>query len=104
MVYVLQKFRHYLLGGHFKMYTNHYALKYLVNKPALGGDIYWWLLLFKEFNFEIIFKFGRLNMGPDHISRIESGEEPTSLEYNILDAKLFAIMCLMISINILYIF
>ena len=37
MVYVLQKFRHYLLGGHFKMYTDHSTLKYLVNKPVLGG-------------------------------------------------------------------
>ena len=39
MVYALQKFRHYLLGGHFKMYTDHFALKYLVNKPVLGGNI-----------------------------------------------------------------
>ena len=37
MVYELQNFRHYLLGGHFKMYTNHFALKYLVNKFVLGG-------------------------------------------------------------------
>lgn len=37
MVFALQKFGHYLLGGHFKMYTNHSALKYLVNKNALGG-------------------------------------------------------------------
>jgi len=27
MVYALQKFRHYLLGGNFKMYTNHSTLK-----------------------------------------------------------------------------
>jgi len=39
MVYVLQKFRHYLLGRHFKMYTDHSALKYLVNKPVLWGKI-----------------------------------------------------------------
>lgn len=38
MVYALQKYHHYLLGGHFKMYTNHSALKYLVNKPVLGGE------------------------------------------------------------------
>lgn len=37
MVYALQKFRHYLLGGHFKMYTDHSVLKYLVNKPMLVG-------------------------------------------------------------------
>ena len=36
MVYVLQKFKHYLLGSHFKMYIDHYALKYLVNKPVMG--------------------------------------------------------------------
>eukprot|EP00253_Pinus_taeda_P012726 PITA_12726 len=28
MVYTLQKFRHYFLGKHFKMYTNHFALRY----------------------------------------------------------------------------
>jgi hypothetical protein len=39
MVYALQKFHHYLLGGHFKMFTNHFALKYLVNKLVLGGRI-----------------------------------------------------------------
>jgi hypothetical protein len=37
MVYVLHKFLHYLLGGHFKRFTDHSALKYLVNKPVLGG-------------------------------------------------------------------
>lgn len=36
MVYALHKFRHYLLGRHFKMYTDHSTLKYLVNKPVLG--------------------------------------------------------------------
>jgi len=46
MVYALQKYRHYLLGGHFKMYTDHSALKYLVNNPMLGGCICRWLLLF----------------------------------------------------------
>jgi hypothetical protein len=38
MVYALQKFHHYLLGGHFKMFTDHSTLKYLVNKTELGGD------------------------------------------------------------------
>jgi hypothetical protein len=38
MVYALQKFCHYLLGGHFKMFIDHSAMKYLVNKPVLGGE------------------------------------------------------------------
>lgn len=46
MVYALQKYRHYLLCGHFKMYTDHSVLKYLVKKPMLGGHICQSLLLF----------------------------------------------------------
>ena len=41
MVYALQKFKHHLLGGHFKMYIDHSALKYSVNKLVLGGDIFY---------------------------------------------------------------
>jgi len=37
MVYALHKFRHYLLGKDFKMFTDHLTLKYLVNKLVLGG-------------------------------------------------------------------
>eukprot|EP00253_Pinus_taeda_P002887 PITA_02887 len=36
-VEVLQNFRNYFLGRYFKMYTDHFALKYLVDKPVLGG-------------------------------------------------------------------
>jgi hypothetical protein len=61
MVYTLQKYKHYLLGKHFKMFTDHSTLKYLVNKPVLGGRIYRWLLLFQEFDFEVIVKPGKLN-------------------------------------------
>ena len=39
MVYALQNFHHCQLGGHFKMFTDHSALKYLVNKPVLRGKI-----------------------------------------------------------------
>ena len=68
MVYELQKFRHYLLGGNFQMYTNHSVLKYLVNKLVLGGNICKWLLLFQEFDFEVVVKLARLNVRPDHLS------------------------------------
>jgi hypothetical protein len=91
MVYVLQKFCYYLLGGHFKMFTDHSVLKYLVNKPVLGRRICIWLILFQEYDFEIIVKLGRMNKGHDHLSRLEHGEEPTSLEDTLSDAQLLAI-------------
>jgi hypothetical protein len=74
IIYALQKFRHYLLGSHFKFFTDHSALKYLVNKSVLQGRICRWLLLFQEFSFEVIIKAGRCNVGLNHLSRLESGE------------------------------
>jgi hypothetical protein len=89
IVYALQKYRHYLLGKHFKMFTDHSSLRYLVNMPVLGGRISRWILLFQEFDFEVVVKPGRLNAGPDHLSRITNGEEPNNLEDKFLDAYLF---------------
>jgi hypothetical protein len=91
MVYALQKFRHYLLGDHFQMFTDHSALKYLVNKAFWGGRMCIWLLLFQEYDFDIVVKLGRMNKGPDHLSILEHGEEPTSLEDTLPDAQFLAI-------------
>jgi hypothetical protein len=91
MVYALHKFRHYLLRKHFNMFIDHSALKYLVNKPVLGGRICRWLLLFKEFDFEVIVKPGKLNAGPDHLSRVTNGEEPMILEDNFPNGQLFSV-------------
>ena len=55
------------------MFTDHSDLKYQVNKLVLGGRIC------------------RLNAGPDHLSRMDSVEEPSNLEDNLPDAQLFSI-------------
>jgi hypothetical protein len=58
---------------------------------VLGGRICCWLLLFQEFDFEVIVKLGKLNAGPDHLSRVTNGEEPMNLEDNFPDAQLFSV-------------
>jgi hypothetical protein len=62
------------------MFIDHSVLKYLVNMPVLGGKICKWILMFQEYDFEIIVKPGRMNKGPNHLSRLEHGEETTSME------------------------
>jgi hypothetical protein len=47
--------------------------------------------MFQEFDFEVIVKLVKLNVGPDHLSRITNGEEPANLEDNFLDAQLFLV-------------
>jgi hypothetical protein len=73
------------------MFTDHSMLKYLVNKPVLGGKICRWFLLFQEYDFEIIVKPGKMNKGPNHLSRLEHGEEPTNMEDTLPDVQLLSI-------------
>eukprot|EP00253_Pinus_taeda_P001736 PITA_01736 len=47
--------------------------------------------VFEEYDFEVIVKPGRLNVGPNHLSRIETCEEPSSLEERLPDAQLFVV-------------
>jgi len=95
MMYEIQKYRHFLLGGNFKMYTDHSAPKYLVNKPLLGGGCIWKsLLLLHEYDFIVVVKPGWLKVGPDHLSHIETGEEPTNLEKGLPDGHGHWLSCL----------
>jgi len=63
----------------------HSDLKYLVNRFVSRGEICRWLLLFQEYDFEVIVKPRRLNAGPDHLFRIKNGEEPTNIEEGLPD-------------------
>ena len=91
MVYSMHNYRHYLLGPHFKLYTNYSSLKYLINKLDLGGIIYRWLLLFQAYDFEVIVNPEKAKVGPDHLMRIESSEQGRSLDDNLPDAYLFRV-------------
>jgi hypothetical protein len=68
MIFSLQKFRHYLLENPFLFFTNHQDLKYLVKKPFHHDNIFHRLLLFQEFDFEIIIQPGKKNVGSYHLS------------------------------------
>lgn len=77
--------------GNFKFFTDHSALKSLGNKPVLEGRICRWLLLFQEFSFEVVVKPGKLNVGPDHLSRLESEESGGAVDDQLPDAYLFKV-------------
>ena len=91
MFFALQKYRHYLLDNPFIFYTDHQALKYLVNKPLHHGRICRWLLLFQEYEFEVVVRPRKLNVSPNHLSQIDTGEEPTGVEDDLPDPHLFRI-------------
>lgn len=57
----------------------------------LGGSFCHWLLLFQEYDFEFIVKPSKLNASPNHLSRLEFGEEGGNLDDSLLDAQVFSI-------------
>jgi hypothetical protein len=69
MVYVLHKFKHYLLGNRFVFYVDHMVFVYLINKPEVFGKIIRWLLLFLEYDFQIVYKLRKSHLMTDELSR-----------------------------------
>jgi hypothetical protein len=43
MIYVVQKYRHFLLGSIVIFHVEHDALKYMINKPQLSRKIARWM-------------------------------------------------------------
>jgi uncharacterized RDD family membrane protein YckC len=76
MVYALHKFRPFLLTNKFIFYVDHMAMVYLVNKPNVLGRITWWLLLFLEYGFTVVYKPGRTHVVINVLSRLLDNSEP----------------------------
>ncbi|XP_021759097.1 uncharacterized protein LOC110723991 [Chenopodium quinoa] len=70
VVFALEKFRPYLLGTRVIVYSDHAALKYLLEKSHSTPKLLRWMLLLQEFNVEIRDRKGVENPVADHLSRI----------------------------------
>ncbi|GJY01743.1 retrotransposon protein, putative, ty1-copia subclass [Tanacetum coccineum] len=72
VVYAFEKFRPYLVLSKTKVYTDHYALKYLLAKQDAKSRLLRWILLLQEFDVIIRDKKGAENLAADHLSRLEN--------------------------------
>ncbi|GKE18276.1 reverse transcriptase domain-containing protein [Tanacetum coccineum] len=72
VVYAFEKFRPYLVLSKSIMYTDHSALKYLMNKQDAKPRLLRWVLLLQEFDITIRDKKGSENLAADHLSRLEN--------------------------------
>ena len=53
VVFAIDKFRAYLVGSFIVVFTDHYALKYLLTKQDAKARLNRWILLLQEFNLQI---------------------------------------------------
>ena len=84
IVYALEKFRSYLVGSKVIVYTDHVAIKYLLNKTDSKPRLIRWISLLQEFDLVIQDKKGSKNLVADHLSRLIN-EEVTLKELVIRD-------------------
>lgn len=70
-MFALEKFRSYLLGTNVIIYSDHFALKYLMIKRETKPWLIQWILLLREFRIEIWDKKAVENVVADPLSRLD---------------------------------
>jgi len=93
VVFVLGKFRQYLLGSKTSVFTDHSALRYLIQTKDTKNRLIHWILLLQEFGLEIKDKKGIENMVADYLPRIPNAPvETIPINENFLDEHIL-VMC-----------
>jgi hypothetical protein len=70
IVFALEKFRNYILGTPFTLYTDHHSLIFLHSQKHSNRMINSWIDVLSEFDFKIFHRPGIQNILPDRLSRL----------------------------------
>ena len=76
VVFALDKFRHYIEGKEFDLFTDHAALVSLLTRTQATGRLARWLHLLQGYNYQVKDVKGRLNTVPDALSRRHYRPDP----------------------------
>lgn len=79
IVWAVKHFRPYLFGRKFKIVTDHKPLTWLFSIKDPGSRLVRWRLKLEEYDYEIIYKAGKINTNADALSR------PPIMNSNIID-------------------
>ncbi|MCH94743.1 RNA-directed DNA polymerase (Reverse transcriptase), partial [Trifolium medium] len=75
VVLAIQHWRSYLLGRKFVVSTDQKSLKQLLQQRIVTADQQNWAAKLLGYDFEIVYKQGKLNKGADALSRMHEGAE-----------------------------
>jgi len=93
VVFALEKFCQYLLGSKTTIFTDHSALRYLMQKKDAKVRLIRWICLLQEFDLEMKDKKGVENVVAGHLSRIPNAPtEMIPINENFSDMHIF-VMC-----------
>jgi hypothetical protein len=69
VVHALKIWRHYVMGTHCNIYTDHKSLKYIFTQADLNMRQRIWLELIKDYDLEVQYHMGKVNVVADALSR-----------------------------------
>jgi len=69
IIWAIRKMRCYLEGYRFEVVTDHLALKWLNSIESLSGRVARWALELQQFQFDVRYRRGKLNVVADALSR-----------------------------------
>lgn len=83
IIFAVKSFRPYLFGRKFKIVTDHKPLTWLFSLKEPNSKLIRWRLLLSEYDYEIIYKKGKINSNADALSRIKLPDQ--TLEVHPID-------------------
>ena len=84
-MHALKTWRHFLIGNHCEVYTDHKSLKYIFTQKELKLRQRRWLELIKDYDMKLHYHPGKANVAADALSRksyantLMTGELPKEL-------------------------
>ena len=94
VVHALKTWRHFLIGNHCEVYTDHKSLKYIFTQKELNLRQRRWLELIKDYDMKLHYHPGKANVVADALSRrsyaniLESKGLPKELVEDIMELRL----------------
>ena len=73
----VKRWRHYLLGKRFRIFTDQRSLKFILNQNIQTPEQQKWLSKLLGYEYDIFYKPGKENTVADALSRIDSSHTPT---------------------------
>lgn len=92
VILAIQKFRHYVEGSRFTVVTDAQSLIWLRQISAEGGSakLIRWALKLQQYDFELVYRKGALNVTADALSRAVDNVTVTDPEYEILKQNILS--------------
>ena len=91
VVHALKTLRHFLIGNHCEVYTDHKSLKYIFTQKELNLRQRRWLELIKDYDMRLHYHRGKANVVADalsrksHVNTLMTGDLPRELAENLCE-------------------